>query len=72
MARADLLVSLVRAGRRSDQTLLRRTVEALAAEERARQHHVLADRLLEQLNADGVKAPPRVCAAARSGAGTVH
>lgn len=53
MARADLLVNLVRAGSRSDRTLLRRTVEALAAEERAKHHHVLAERLLEQLNSNG-------------------
>lgn len=49
MARSDLLVTLVGAASRSDQILLRRTVEAIAAEERAKQHHILADRLLDEL-----------------------
>lgn len=45
MARADLLVTLVRAAGAGDRELLRRAVEALVTEERAKQHHVLADRL---------------------------
>ncbi|AEG16671.1 AAA ATPase central domain protein [Desulfofundulus kuznetsovii DSM 6115] len=49
MARSDLLLSLVRAGAMGDQILFRKTVEAMAAEERAKQHHVLADRLLENV-----------------------
>jgi SpoVK/Ycf46/Vps4 family AAA+-type ATPase len=49
MARADLLVNLVRAGSRGDPTLFRSTVEALVAEERAKQHHVLAEKLEECL-----------------------
>lgn len=49
MARADLLVSLVKAGARGDDKQFRRTVEALVAEERAKQHHVLADQLTESL-----------------------
>ncbi len=53
MARADLLVSLVRAGASGDTLLFRRSVEAIIAEERARQHHVLADRLAENLAAQG-------------------
>lgn len=57
MARADLLVSLVRAGVRGDPTQFRRTVEAIAAEERAKQHHVLADRLAEIVGANGSQAP---------------
>jgi SpoVK/Ycf46/Vps4 family AAA+-type ATPase len=51
MARSDLLVNLVRAGSRGDDSLFRRTVEALIAEERAKQHHVLAQRLAEYLAA---------------------
>lgn len=58
MTRADHIVNLVRAGSRSDRMLLRRTVEALAADERAKQHHVLADRLLEQLNLNGPTSSP--------------
>lgn len=49
MPRADLLVNLVRAGTEGDQQLLRTTVEALAAEERAKRHHQLADKLEENL-----------------------
>ena len=49
MSRADLLVSLVKAGSQGDQQLLRTTVEAMAAEERAKHHHQLADKLVENL-----------------------
>lgn len=51
MSRADLLVSLVKAGSQGDQQLLRTTVEAMAAEERAKHHHQLADKLEENLRA---------------------
>lgn len=51
MSRADLIVSLVRAGAQGDQGLFKSTVEAMAAEERAKQHHQLADRLEENLRA---------------------
>lgn len=50
MARADLLLDIVRAGARGDQTLFRKTLEALIAEERAKQHHILADRLAAHLH----------------------
>lgn len=53
MARADLLINLVRANSHGDSVLFRRTLEALIAEERAKQHHVLADRLSEYLNGSG-------------------
>jgi AAA+ superfamily predicted ATPase len=58
MARADLLIALVRAGAQGDQLGFRRTVEAIVAEERERQHHVVADRLQEFLrnNARGDQA----------------
>jgi SpoVK/Ycf46/Vps4 family AAA+-type ATPase len=49
MSRADLLVSLVKAGSQGDQHLLRTTVEAIAAEERAKHHHLLADKLVANL-----------------------
>lgn len=52
MARADLLLNLVRAGTKRDQSLFRKSLEALVAEERAKQHHVLADRLAAHLNMD--------------------
>lgn len=49
MPRADLLVNLVKAGSQGDQQLFRSTVEALAAEERAKHHHQLATKLEENL-----------------------
>lgn len=49
MARADLILNLVKAGTRGDQAQFQKTVEALAAEERAKNHGLLADRLIEQL-----------------------
>ncbi len=49
MARSDLLVNLVRAASRNDRHLFRQTLEALIAEERQKQHHILADRLTEFL-----------------------
>lgn len=51
MPRADLIVNLVRAGSEGDQGLFRSTVEAIAAEERAKHHNHLADRLVENLRA---------------------
>lgn len=59
MSRADLLVNLVRAGAQGDQKMFRSTVEAMAAEERAKRHTLLADRLEENLRALAVspKAP---------------
>lgn len=46
MPRSDLLLSLVRASKRGDQSLLQKTIEAIAAEERVKRHHVLADQLI--------------------------
>jgi len=63
MARADLLLELVRAGARGEQTLFRKALEALIAEERAKQHHILADRLAAHLHhnetTNSVSAPTR-------------
>ena len=64
MARADLLLDLVRAGTKGDQPLFRKSLETLIAEERAKQHHVLADRLASHLNvgppnASAPLSPPR-------------
>lgn len=56
MARSRLLLDLVRAGARGDQALFRKSLEALVTEERAKQHHVLADRLAAHLNAVGGRA----------------
>lgn len=64
MARADLLVNLVRAGSQGDQNLFRSTVEAMAAEERAKHHNQLADRLEANLRA--VNARPKAAEVVRS------
>ena len=52
MARADLILNLIRAGARGDQVQFHKTVEALAAEERAKNHSILADRLLSQIGSN--------------------
>lgn len=54
MARADLLLNLVKAGSSGDQGLFRKSLEALIAEERGKQHHVLADRLAAHLTSSMV------------------
>lgn len=53
MARADLLLDLVRAGAQGDHELFRKTLEALITEERAKQHNVLADQLAAHLRING-------------------
>ena len=53
MARADLILSIVKAGSSGDQIQFRKAVEALAADERAKQHTVLADRILGNLSING-------------------
>ncbi|CAL4868283.1 ATP-dependent zinc metalloprotease FtsH [Asticcacaulis sp. MM231] len=60
MARSDHIVSLVRAGVAGDKTTLRSTVEAMMAEERARSHHSVADRLEKALHAVAVTPPPLI------------
>lgn len=47
MARSDLLINLVKAGASGDQSLFRKTVETLIAEERGKNHGALADRLAQ-------------------------
>jgi len=58
MARSDLLIALVKAGSTGDKTAVRATAEAIIAEERAKQHNVLADRLsrVMQVNGNGAYA----------------
>ena len=53
MARSDLLVSLVKAGASGDNRLMKATVEAIIAEERSKQHNVLADKLANAMNGMG-------------------
>lgn len=45
MARADLLVNLVKYAIAGNRTMVKKVTEAIVAEERAKQHRVLADRL---------------------------
>ena len=45
MARSDLLLSLVEAAADGDELQFKRTVDAVIANERAKRHDVLADRL---------------------------
>ncbi len=58
MARADLLLDIVKAGAEGNQELFRRTLEALIVEERAKQHNVLADQLAAHLRINGSAARP--------------
>lgn len=53
MARADLLLDLVKSGVQGDQARFQKVVEAVAADERAKQHNILADRLLGELHNSG-------------------
>lgn len=45
MARSDLLINLVKSGASGDKHALGKIVEAIVAEERAKQHNVVADRI---------------------------
>jgi len=60
MARSDLLVSLVKAGVAGDKHGLRAAVEAIIAEERAKQHNILAERLAKTIlsNGNGIHFAP--------------
>ncbi|SFB54121.1 AAA family ATPase [Algoriphagus aquimarinus] len=49
MARADLLLKLVKAGSVGDKNLFTKVVESLIAEERNKQHHIVADQLADIL-----------------------
>ncbi|MBF0097072.1 MAG: AAA family ATPase [Magnetococcales bacterium] len=58
MARADLLLDIVKAGAEGDQELFRRALEAMITEERSKQHKILADRLAEHLTINGKSFRP--------------
>jgi len=53
MARSDLLVSLVKAGTAGDKRSFQTAAEALIAEERAKRHDVLAERLTKAIQPNG-------------------
>ena len=50
MARSDLIVNLVKAGVRGDTADVRTTAEAIAADERAKKHTGVADRIARILD----------------------
>jgi SpoVK/Ycf46/Vps4 family AAA+-type ATPase len=60
MARSDLLVALVKAGSAGDKRGVMAATEAIIAEERQKQHTILADRLSKaiQINGNGVHTFP--------------
>lgn len=49
MARSDKIISLVRAGAIGDKVQFKRVVESLIADERQQRHHVIAERLEQEL-----------------------
>jgi len=53
MARSDLLVSLVKAGSTGDKRGFQAAAEAIIAEERAKRHDVLAERLSKAVQQNG-------------------
>lgn len=57
MARSDLLISLVKASINGDKGSVRTAVESIIADEKGKQHRVLADRLARalQVNGNGVR-----------------
>ena len=55
MARADLLVNLVKAGVTGDPQGVKSVAEVIVAEERAKQHTVLAERLEQVLRINGTR-----------------
>jgi len=62
MARSDLLIALVKAGSAGDKRGVRSAAEAIIAEERAKQHNILADRLIHATQANGSTHPAAVLA----------
>ena len=66
MARSDLLVALVKAGATGDRHLARTSAEALIADEKAKQHTILADRLTAALRTNLNGSHPAAPAPAES------
>jgi SpoVK/Ycf46/Vps4 family AAA+-type ATPase len=60
MARSDLLIALVKAGSSGDKRGVRSAAEAIIAEERAKQHNVLANRLSHATQVNGTTYPSAV------------
>ena len=66
MARADLLLALVRSGAGGDELAFRRAAEALIAEEEAKKHGVLASQLAEALTKRRASAASNVTSLVRN------
>ena len=64
MARSDLIVSLVKAGTAGDKRSFLSATEAIIAEERAKHHNVLADRLTSLIQSNGSGGAQRTVAIA--------
>ncbi|MCY3967248.1 MAG: ATP-binding protein, partial [bacterium] len=58
MARSDLLIDLVEAEQHGDRARFRALVEAAIAEERAKSHHLVAERLSELITTVGLADRP--------------
>ena len=71
LARSDLLLSIVRAGAAGDQAALRSSVEAVVADERSKNHNILADRLHRALNTIAVTSPARAVPSSHAGRDTI-
>jgi AAA+ superfamily predicted ATPase len=69
MARSDLLISLVKAGVAGDKHGARTAAEAIIAEERAKQHTVLADRLTQVVRVSGNGSGLHAASPSESGRG---
>jgi SpoVK/Ycf46/Vps4 family AAA+-type ATPase len=69
MARGDLLINLVRASVAGDKNAVKSAVETIIAEEKNKQHTVLADRLTRamQANGNGMNKLPPVSETAHKG-----
>ena len=71
-ARADLILTLIKASRQGDDLQVRKAVEALAADERAKNHTILADRLLAQLQSGNGRHGRSAPLVSRSAAGFIN
>ncbi len=72
MARSDLLINLARAGAHGDHVTFRRTLEAIVADERGRQHTVVADRLADLLAQEPAKGNGHAISGSGSGESMLH
>ncbi len=69
MARADLLLKLAKASTQGNGEQVRKVIEAMAAEERAKNHTILADRLLRHLQNGNGRTPQTTPRPLRASAG---